>query len=248
MIIVKRTTAGLLMIVMSIFVLIYAISETIGSIGDLSDYHSVTSNTVKAGMYVDGVIDVWDGPVAVEDDREYYFLYLDNGQVLTYITYNKTQKEILSANGENQENFDKSALKVHDKLVEMSETQKRVCLEVLTDSGLDKKVAKEVLIPYYVADTPLWVYMLFYVIAFGSMAYGFCCFLPKLREILGAVGNKKSQLPQNYSNYTDYQSVDITTQTQAENSCSNCNAEQNILSDNVDSNVQNAYSNDSLIN
>ncbi|MEE1283127.1 MAG: hypothetical protein UHK60_12900 [Acutalibacteraceae bacterium] len=263
MIIVKRTTAGLLMIVLSIFVLIYAISETIGSIGDLPDYHSVTSDTVKSGMYIDGVIDVWDGPVTTEDNREYYFLYLDNGQVLTYVTYNKTQKEILSANGGNQQNFDESELKVHDKLVEMNETQKRVCLDVLIDSGLEKEIAKEVLVPYYVADTPWWVYLFFYVIAFGGIAYGFYWCLPKLRELLGFVGNKKTQLPQNNGNYTGYQSVDIATQSQTYNSSNyqNYNSEQelykqeagqNIPSDNhfnnIDSNVQNPYNNDSFIN
>ena len=191
----KKTTAGLFTMILALFILIIAVSLTVKSVGDLPDYHSVTSDTAKADTFVDGNIDKWFGPVASDGGQEYYFLPLDNGQIITYSTYDSKYKELMNKyDGEFPEDLDAEAIKIHCIIAKMNSEEQEVFNSILLDGGFEQSEIDEMLLPYCLIEYPLWFYIFLYVVSIGSLIFGFIMFLPKLKELLNRNSDANTQL------------------------------------------------------
>lgn len=219
-IITKKTTAGLLMMIVSLFILIFGISITVKSVGDLPDFHSITSDTAKADTFVEGNINEWYGPVAKDGVSEYYFLPLDNGQLITYSNSDKNYNEIMGKyEGEIPENVE-DALKIHCMIVEMSQEEEECLKSILIDSGYEESEIDQILLPYCLVNYPLWFYIFIYIISIGGMIIGFILFLPKLRALFNNNGTSNVQFSDNNTSSninTEYQSVNVAETYQTNN-------------------------------
>lgn len=197
---ISRQGGAILLIISGIIFLIYGIIDEVTYQNKVVDYHSLTSQTVVGGKYVEGTIDKWAGPYnSSTDGSKIYLLLLDNNQIIPFISDNEEQQELLASYNGVEETDEE--IKMTAEAEDMGEQDRQTIQKMLVSSGFSAEQAQKILVSSYLRGYDKPILSAEFKLAIVLGVAGIALFLPEFAELMGRSGARREEFEPKYYNY-----------------------------------------------
>ncbi len=190
----SRTAIGIYAAIMGIFLIIFGVVDAVKQNGDKPDFNTLLKSDFSDGMLVSGKInsDNVIGKCGYRSSDSYYFIMLESGNIITFMTSDKNQKSILEII-ENTGSYapEENCIELDGMVSNLDTDERDSIIEMLVEDGYMNRIeAEKLIVPYKLVNHSSAIATICPAIGVIMLLIAVILLLPKIKILFGISGKR----------------------------------------------------------